>query len=387
MDKINDIILAYEEVEERILKNLKKTFENYIENHKTIDMDKELWTKFEASALQGLKEFKIENKKVFAEYRAKINNLTKEYYEELYLEEQKTINAELTKMANKGFINMQNVEIGKMDSRGMKTLITEYMSKQEKLQEVAILRVPQDKYRKIILSSQIYRKTGESLWDCVDMASEKFLQNGITTIQYKNGANVNISSYSEMAIRTSGIRVRNQSDSDMRDEWGVPPLVICSTYGACSPTCLPWQGRIYYDDVYSNYENKGNKDIQYTRLSEAIDGGLFHPNCRHNISTYIEGMDLPRKTDVPAQEITDIYKQEQKQRSIERDLRKTKRLKESCLTEKEKQKYNKKIRDLNAKMTNHIKETNERYGREVLRRDRSRETNRPKKWGNKKWEK
>lgn len=379
MDKINDIILAYEEVEERILKNLKKTFEKYIENHKTIDMDKELWTKFEASALQGLKEFKIENKKVFAEYRAKINNLTKEYYEELYLEEQKTINAELTKMANKGFINMQNVEIGKMDSRGMKTLLTEYMSKQEKLQEVAILRVPQDKYRKIILSSQIYRKTGESLWDCVDMASEKFLQNGITTIQYKNGANVNISSYSEMAIRTSGIRVRNQSDSDMRDEWGVPPLVICSTYGACSPTCLPWQGRIYYDDVYSNYENKGNKDIQYTRLSEAIDGGLFHPNCRHNISTYIEGMDLPRKTDVPAQEITDIYKQEQKQRSIERDLRKTKRLKESCLTEEEKQKYNKKIKDLNAKMTNHIKETNERYGREVLRRDRSRETNRPKK--------
>ena len=379
MSELDEIILAYEEVEAKILSNLKRTFEKYIQNHNISEMDDIGWGRFEAEAIKGLKEFKIENKKVFLEYRSKISKMSKDYFETLYLEEQKTINDELTKMANKGFINMVDVEMGKIDTRGMKTLLNDYATKQGQLQEIALLRVPADKYKKIILSSHIYRQTGESLWECVDMATSKFCQNGITTIQYANGANVNISSYSEMAIRTTGIRVRNQSDSDMRDEWGVPPLVICSSYGACSPKCLPWQGRIYYDDVYSTQENKGYEDIQYTRLSEAIDGGLFHPNCRHNISTYIEGMDLPRQVDRPATEIEDIYKQEQKQRSIERELRKTKRLKESCLTEEEKTKYNKKINSLNKKMKNHIETTNEKYGKEVLRRDRSREVNRPKK--------
>ncbi|BET22458.1 phage minor capsid protein [Solobacterium moorei] len=59
----------------------------------------------------------------------------------------------------------------------------------------------------------------------------------------------------------------------------------------CSKTCQPWQGRVYVDDVYSGGTPEEAEELNLPLLSTAISGGLFHPNCKHHLSTYYPGMD------------------------------------------------------------------------------------------------
>lgn len=374
-----ELALAFEKVEDQILQNLKKAFEKYIENQDISKFNKSDWHNFEVRALRGLKQFKIDNIELFRAAGPDLEKEMKQMLMDSYREELKKTNSDLEKMAKDGFIEPHSFNVNGFNSKKIKVLTKETLQKEMKAAEYAILRSTSDKYRDIIVSAHLYKQSGAAtLWEAVDMATSDFCKNGITTIQYANGANVNIASYSEMAIRTADARCQNQADADCREEWDVDPLVMTSSYGACSPVCLPWQGRIYIDDVYGSPSPKMLSKTKYERLSVAIDGGLFHPNCRHTISTYYEGYSTVEKEKRSDKEISEVYKAEQQQRAIERELRKKKRLRDACLTEEEKKKYNQQIVGLNKKMNEHIKTTNKEAGKEVLRRDRAREQNRYK---------
>lgn len=373
-----EISLMFEEVEEQILKNLKKTMEKYIANKDISKMTQRDWQDFQTQALRGLREFKKNNKEIFVKESPRIQREIKKLLNDSYEQGLKTTNKELLKLMEKGVVPERDEESIVINDKKMNALLKEIQGTTLKQQEYAILRAPLDKYKSIIGSAQIYMNSGAgTLWECVDMATSKFLSNGISTIQYKNGANVNIASYSEMALRTANTRATHQGEADMRSAWG-ECLVMVSSYGACSETCLPWQGRVYVDDVYGN-PTKEDLNGKYPLLSEAIAGGLYHPNCRHTHTTYYEGYSKVQRETRSDKEISEVYKAEQQQRAIERELRKTKRLRDNCLTEEEKAKLNKKVNRLNAKMRNHIETTNDKFGKEVLRRDREREQNRYKK--------
>ncbi|MCI5723001.1 MAG: hypothetical protein MR283_03225, partial [Erysipelotrichaceae bacterium] len=45
------------------------------------------------------------------------------------------------------------------------------------------------------------------------------------------------------------------------------------------------------DDVYSGGTPEEADELNLPLLSTAISGGLFHPNCKHHLSTYYPGMD------------------------------------------------------------------------------------------------
>ena len=373
-----EISLMFEEVEEQILKNLKKTMEKNIVNRDVKDMTKRDWQDFQTQALRGLKEFKKNNKEIFKKESPRIQREIKRLLSDSYEQGLKETNKEMLKLMEKGVIPERDTNSIVINDKKMKALLREIQGTTLKQQEYSILRAPLDKYRSIIGSAQIYMNSGAgSLWECVDMATTKYLENGISTIQYKNGANVNIASYSEMALRTANTRATHQGESDMRSGWG-EYLVMVSSYGACSNTCLPWQGKIYVDDVYGNPPKEALND-KYPLLSEAISGGLYHPNCRHTHTTYYEGYSKVEKEQRSDKEISDVYRAEQQQRSIERELRKTKRLRDCCLEDSTKKKLDKKVNTLNKKMREHIVNTNKDMGKEVLRRDRAREQNRFKK--------
>ena len=60
-------------------------------------------------------------------------------------------------------------------------------------------------------------------------------------------------------------------------------------------------------------------------LSVAVAAGLFHPNCRHTLTTWIEGVSkMPKPLD--AQKVQQAAKLEEQQRALERKVRKAKRL-------------------------------------------------------------
>ena len=230
--------------------------------------------------------------------------------------------------------------------------------------EYSALRLMDDQYRKIIYRSQTYFATGSvTLPQAVDLASNDFLAQGLRCIEYKNGNLVNISSYAEMALRTQQDRTSAVAQGAVMDDWG-QHLIILSALGSTCELCSPWQGRILIDDVYA----KGtSSEGDYPLLSTAIAAGLGHPNCRHLPgSPWFEGINtLPELPD--AESVKKNYNSEVKQREIERNIRKNKRLETGSLDPANQAKYGAKVKEYQQQMRRHIKENPQ------LRRQYSRE--------------
>lgn len=107
-------------------------------------------------------------------------------------------------------------------------------------------------------------------------------------------------------------------------------LVVCDTHSDCSDRCFPWQGRVYsLDGTYG----KTDDGRDYVPLEVATDvyvttksgrtwkNGLLGFNCRHNIVPYKTGL---KPVNVPESEQQREYTITNKQRFLEREIRKAK---------------------------------------------------------------
>lgn len=102
-------------------------------------------------------------------------------------------------------------------------------------------------------------------------------------------------------------------------------------------------------------------------LSSAIRGGLFHPNCRHTMSLYIDGVTkIPPP--IPAEQIRKQRELEQKQRVMERKIRKLKRLEAGTQAPQAVKEYGRKARAAQQELKAFVDEH-----RDVLKRDYERE--------------
>ena len=213
-----------------------------------------------------------------------------------------------------------------------------------------------------------------TLNEAIDLATRDFLDKGINCIVYADGRRVNIADYVRMALRTTSTRATLQGAAKRFAELGYDTVLI-SQYGGCSETCEPYQGKVYIDDVFTiwNGERSGDFgksnycDKWFMLLSVAIRGGLFHPNCRHTMGQYIEGLTKIPKP-IPAEKIREQRALEEKQRAMERKIRALKRKVEGTQDEKKVKEYKRKLREEQGKLREFIKEHDD-----VLRRDYSRE--------------
>ena len=232
-----------------------------------------------------------------------------------------------------------------------------------------------DVYRTTLNKVQLMMGTGSiTLNEAIDLATRDFLDKGINCIVYADGRRVNIADYVRMALRTTSTRATLQGAAKRFAELGYDTVLI-SQYGGCSETCEPYQGKVYIDDVFTiwNGERRGDFgksnycDKWFMLLSVAIRGGLFHPNCRHTMGQYIEGLTkIPQP--IPAEKIREQRELEEKQRAMERKIRALKRKVEGTQDEKKVKEYKRKLREEQGKLREFIKEHDD-----VLRRDYSRE--------------
>ena len=271
------------------------------------------WQAWQAAKLRDIRRFRRENTAILGEYRDRIDADTRTLLEE-----------EAAQGGADGFFRMS-------DER-MTALLNEMQQANEQ-SERAALRYMNDVYRKTILrTAAAMQAGGQTLQQATDAATRDFLDQGIACIRYRNGRRVNISTYTEMALRTAGTRAMLMGEAAQRERLGLDTVLV-SQYGACSKTCLPWQGLVYIDDVFQPYHGPrtpgGTYGIsrngrQYPLLSVAMQGGLFHPNCRHTLSTWVEGVSTrPRPMDKAKVEAA--AQLEAKQRALERSVRKAKR--------------------------------------------------------------
>ena len=336
-DSVYDVVGAFQDIEMELIKSMQRTMKRHIGEQVQEDI---IWSQWQAEMLNGLAQYKYENADKLQGYYSTINDEIEETIRQAYQLGESEQEIELLKAIQEGFkadktgigTNAMQGSFFKVNKEKLNALIkatTEDMSKAEN----AILRMTNDVYRQTIFKAQMFYNSGAStLWKAVDMATKDFLSAGINCIQYKNGARVNIASYSEMALRTANKRANLMGSAGKREEWGIHTVKVISHNSAC-PICIPWQGKVYIDDVYGQGTKEESRKSGYPLLSEAVKGGMFHPNCKNGCSTYYEGINqLPKKpTKEEKEEMTRRYNLDQRQRECERNIRKYKRLENGSL--------------------------------------------------------
>lgn len=322
------------------------------------------WEAWQSAKLRDIQRFRRENKVILGEYQSVIDTETSKLLREQYVEG-----------GADGFFHTS-------DDR-LKSLIDEMQNNSAKV-ESAALRYMNDVYRKTVLrTATAMTAGGMTLQQATDEATKDFLTQGINCVEYSNGRYVNIASYAEMALRTCATRAMLMGEAKRRERMDIDTVLV-SQYGACSDTCLPWQGKVYIDDVFQAYHGPRGGSFGISRngrsymfLSAAIKGGLFHPNCRHTISTWIEGAST-RPKPMDTKEIERINKLEAKQRRLEREVRQAKREVEGLTDPRAIQEARRRLRVHQTALRKFVDENSD-----VLRRDywRERDTGVPNDWG------
>ena len=392
MLSFRDIAKIFEEIELRLIASLKRN----LSRHKA-EEEKEgfEWSAWQAEKLNNIDNFRKENAQIADEYVDVIDDETRQLMTDQFHEGEHTAEQSVIDVSESG-VNVPDVpnvpavptqpqppeaptaipddhffgvNKPKMDK------LMEDVTTLEKTALTAAVRNMDDVYRTTLNKVQLMMGTGSiTLNEAIDLATRDFLDKGINCIVYADGRRVNIADYVRMALRTTSTRATLQGAAKRFAELGYDTVLI-SQYGGCSKTCEPWQGKVYIDDVFTvwNGERSGDFgksnycDKWFMLLSVAIRGGLFHPNCRHTMGQYIEGLTkIPQP--IPAEKIREQRALEEKQRAMERKIRALKRKVEGTQDEKKVKEYKRKLREEQGKLREFIKEHDD-----VLRRDYSRE--------------
>lgn len=386
MLSFRDIARIFEEIELRLIASLKRN----LSRHKA-EEEKEgfEWSAWQAEKLNNIDNFRKENAQIVDEYVDAIDDETRQLMTDQFHEGEHTAEQSVIDVSESG-VNVPDVPAQPQPPEAPTAIPDDHFfgvnkPKMDKLMEdvttlektalTAAVRNMDDVYRTTLNKVQLMMGTGSiTLNEAIDLATRGFLDNGINCIVYADGRRVNIADYVRMALRTTSTRATLQGAAKRFAELGYDTVLI-SQYGGCSETCEPYQGKVYIDDVFTIWNGARSGDFGksnycdkwFMLLSVAIRGGLFHPNCRHTMGQYIEGLTkIPQP--IPAEKIREQRELEEKQRAMERKIRALKRKVEGTQDEKKVKEYKRKLREEQGKLREFIKEHDD-----VLRRDYSRE--------------
>lgn len=173
-------------------------------------------------------------------------------------------------------------------------------------------------------------------------AVKEVLNNIVTdgvVVNYPSGHSDTIETATLRAVRTGVSQATGQITLARMKEMGAC-LAITSSHLGARPSHAVWQGKVFYvdwkrmDEIYPLAEipmpqnidrslaKKYPDFIESTRIGK-VDG-LEGANCRHSHSVYYQGMNNPFEQ-YDSKENLEQYEKEQRQRTLERRIRKSKR--------------------------------------------------------------
>ncbi|MGM0215453.1 hypothetical protein IGI42_003047 [Enterococcus sp. AZ109] len=286
-----DVGRAFSRIEQELIDSMMRNMKRH--RLEEIDSDQE-WAQWQVAQLQELQKFKQLNSRKYNKQFKEINRNIRNAIIKARATGEMTEELAILEALQKGFVtpkrpNGMSGSFFRINERKMNTLLNS-VERDMKKAEHAVLRFANDQYRKIIFDAQVYANSGAATYEkAVDMATKDFMNRGINCIEYKNGARVNIAAYADMAIRTAAKRAYLQGEGIKRQEWGVHTVIMNKRFNAC-PLCLPFEGKVLIDDVWSG---GSAKDGPYPLMSTAISAGLYHPNCKDIHTTYFPGVSTP----------------------------------------------------------------------------------------------
>lgn len=282
-----DVSRAFERIENELLESMTRNLKKHKAEETELGIE---WTQWQAIQLEDLHRFKQE---AAQKYGLEFKSMNKKIRETI-------ANASLQGASDEELNVLKALEKGYVLKRGRGLSAGFFQTNQKRLDalmnavehdmktaQTAVLRYANDQYRRIIFQSQVAASSGAITYEkAVDMATSDFLKKGINCITYSNGAVHNIVSYADMAVRTASKRAYLMGEGQKRQEWGISTVILNKRFNAC-PLCMPFEGKVLIDDVWSGGTSK---DGPYPLMSSAMAAGLYHPNCKDKHSTYFEGI-------------------------------------------------------------------------------------------------
>ena len=303
-----DIAAAFAEIEDELLSSMMRNFSRHRAEETAEGYN---WAQWQAMQLKSLEKYRSDNQRKLGKRFSSINEKIEEMLRQIRADGNAAQETELLEAVSQGFKTLTtpsgSLTAGffGLNDRKLDSLIKATVSDMERA-EHAVLRLSHDKYRSAIFNAQVYMNTGAATYEkAVDMAVRDLMRAGLNCVEYRNGARHTLSDYAEMALRTANKRAYLMGEGEKRKEFGITTVVVNSRLGGC-PRCARYIGRVFIDDVYSGGTRA---DGNYPLLSEAIEGGLFHPRCKDSTSTYYEGI-TTLKT-VSEEEMKEMERREQ----------------------------------------------------------------------------
>lgn len=336
---------AFEAIENELISSMMRNLKRHQAEETAQGFE---WEQWQALQLQALENYRKKNLKKFPPRFNKLNAQIEEALRTSYkggrtAQERKILKAiqmgfKPSKMPYSGDMELEGGFFG-VNDRKLDALINAVDNDMSRA-EYAVLRRADDQYRQTIFNAQVYANTGAGTYKkAVDMATRDFLRAGLDCVEYKNGSRHTLEDYADMAIRTANKRAYLQGEGSMRDEWGVPTVIMNKRSCPC-PRCAPFVGKVFIDDVWSGGDKSGISPvtgIKYPLLSDAIAQGLYHPRCKDVHSTYFEGISTPPEgSQYTADELDEMaqqYEAQQKQGYCERQEKRYSRMSKYSLDE------------------------------------------------------
>lgn len=282
-----DVSRAFERIENELLESMMRNLKKHKAEETELGIE---WTQWQAIQLEELQRFKLEAAQKYGLEFKSMNKKIRETIANASLQGASDEELNVLKALEKGYVLKRERGLSAGFFQTNQKRLDALMNAVEhdmKTAQTAVLRYANDQYRKIIFQSQVAASSGAITYEkAVDMATSDFLKSGLNCITYSNGAVHNIVSYADMAVRTASKRAYLMGEGQKRQEWGVSTVILNKRFNAC-PLCMPFEGKVLIDDVWSG---GSEKDGPYPLLSSAMAAGLYHPNCKDKHSTYFEGI-------------------------------------------------------------------------------------------------
>ena len=311
-----DISRAFKRIENELIDSMMRNLKRHQAEETELGIE---WEQWQAIQLAELEEYRRNNARRFRDDFADIQDKIDDMYWATYEDAQSAEEHRLMERIKAGDFRPTEdkgaffrLNEGKLEALLMATKADFTRA------EYAMLRRANDQYRKIIFDSMTYANITNDYGKAVDMATKDFLKAGINSIVYKNGSRHTVADYAYMALRTGNKRAYLMGEGNAHDRYGLHTVRVNKRTHAC-PKCVGFLGRLLIDDVYGGGTRAEANAKGIPTLSDAMQAGVLHPNCKDIYSAYIEGVSQPA-TPWTQEEIGGIvgeYNQEQEIRHAE----------------------------------------------------------------------
>ncbi len=133
--------------------------------------------------------------------------------------------------------------------------------------------------------------TGQTVRQMQKNLLDKLSRQDITAVPYKNGVQMPLRKYADMAARSTTAETQNTAKVTQGNKWGYD-LVQMTTHSPTCAVCSMYQGRVYAttrEAANGKYKFRDGTMLRFPYLYDtafASGYNTIHPNCRHRISLF-----------------------------------------------------------------------------------------------------